>query len=199
MKKKQVIPNLYPPAGHPHHRPPPPGRQDRPVPSSPPRALPHSPPHAPTAPSRTRRPMVAAPHPHRAARSSSPHAALISLPGAHRPTSPPARRRPARNGAGEDIRRRWGRGRRSAGDGPGEEILRRWGKGRIAAGRQGCSEVEARWLATGRRRHHLLFFGLTSGPLSSSAQIEFSLPAQHLQVGPTYQIWCQFASNSRSV
>jgi hypothetical protein len=43
-------------------------------------------------------------------------------------------------------------------NGPREEILRRWGKGRIAAGRQGCSEVEARWLATGRKRHHLLLY-----------------------------------------
>jgi hypothetical protein len=162
-KKKQVIPNLYPPASHPHHRPPPPGRQDRPVPSSLPRALPHSPPHALTALSRTRRPMVAAPHPHRAARSSLPHATLIS---------------PARNGAGEEIRWRWGRGRRSAGDGPEKEILRRWGKGRIAAGRQGCSEVEARWLATGA--FFIFFIGLTSGALSNSAQIKFSLPAQHL-------------------
>jgi hypothetical protein len=51
-----------------------------------------------------------------------------------------------------------GQGRKSAGDGPGEEILRRWGKGRIAAGQQGCSEVEAWWLATGRRRQHLLFY-----------------------------------------
>jgi hypothetical protein len=117
------------------------------------RAIPHS-------PSRTRRPMVAAPHPHRAARSSSPHAALISPPGALRPAPPLARRRPARNGAGEEICWRWGKGRRSARDGPGEEILRRWGKGRIAADRQWCSEVEARWLATGRRRQHLLFYFL---------------------------------------
>jgi hypothetical protein len=44
-----------------------------------------------------------------------------------------------------------------------------------------------------------LFNGLTSGSLSMSAHIKFSLSAQHLQVGPTYQIWCQFAFNSRSL
>jgi hypothetical protein len=43
------------------------------------------------------------------------------------------------------------------------------------------------------------FIGLASGPLSMPAQIEFSLPTQHLHVGPTYQIRCQFAFNSRSV
>jgi hypothetical protein len=140
-KKKQVIPNLYPPAGHPH------------------------------------RWHLAAGH---------------HLQGGSRPAPPQARRRPARNGAG----------RRSAGDGAGRGDPLEMGKERIAAGRQGCSEVEARWLATGRRRQHQLFcffIGLTSGLLSSSVQIEFSLPAQHLQVGPTYQIWCQFATNSRSV
>jgi hypothetical protein len=161
----------------------------------------------------SRPPALAAPRSHRAIPHSPSHG-RCPAPSPRRPelvapcrldiaawsSSPRARRRLARNGAGKEIRRRWGRGRRSAGDGPGEEILRRWGKGRIAAGRQGCSKVETRWLATGRRRQHLLFFiGLTSGLLSNSAQIEFSLPAQHLQVGPTYQIWCQFASNSRSV
>jgi hypothetical protein len=51
-----------------------------------------------------------------------------------------------------------GKGRRSIGDGAGGGDPLEMGKGRIAAGRQGCSEVEARWLATGRRRQHLLFF-----------------------------------------
>jgi hypothetical protein len=49
-------------------------------------------------------------------------------------------------------------GRRPTEDKVGEEIHRRWGKGRIAAGRHGCPEVEARWPALGRRRHHLLFY-----------------------------------------
>jgi hypothetical protein len=44
-----------------------------------------------------------------------------------------------------------------------------------------------------------LFNGLISGPLSMLAHIEFFLPAQHLQVGPTHQIWCQFAFNLQSV
>jgi hypothetical protein len=44
---------------------------------------------------------------------------------------------------------------------------------------------------------HLLFLiRLTSGSMSMSVHIE---PAQHLHVGPTYQIRCQFAFNSRSV
>jgi hypothetical protein len=159
------------------------------------RAIPHSSSHGRCPAPSPRRPELVAPcRLDIAARSSSTRAAPWSAPRAHR--------RPARNGAGEEIRRRWGRGRRSAGDGPGKEILRRCGKGRIAAGRQGCSKVEARWLATGRRRQHLLiyfFIRLTSGPLSKPAQIEFSLLPQHLHMGPTYQIWCQFASNSRSV
>jgi hypothetical protein len=62
--------------------------------------------------------------------------------------------------------------------------------------------VADRWVEV---RDDLLFFhfsifyfliGLTSGLLSMSAHIEL---AQHLQVGPTYQIRCQFAFNSRSV
>jgi hypothetical protein len=176
--KKQVIPNLYPPVGHPHRRPPPPGRQDRPVPSSPPRALPHSPPHALTAPSCTRRPMFAAPHPHRAApelvapccldiaaQSSSPHAA------------------PSSSLAGQE----WGRRGDPPEMGQGEEIRWRWTRGG-----DGQEEEDSTCF-------FIFFIGLISGPLSNSAQIEFSLSAQHLQVGPTYQIWCQFVSNSRSV
>jgi hypothetical protein len=154
------------------------------------RAIPHSPSHGRYPAPSPRRPELVAPcRLDITARSSSPRAA---------PSSSPAGKEWGRGGDPPKM----GQGTRSAGDGPGEEILRRWGKGRIAAGRQGCSEVEVRWLATGRRRQHLLFYffiGLTSGPLSKSAQIEFSLPAQHLQVGPIYQIWCQFASNSRSV
>jgi hypothetical protein len=44
--------------------------------------------------------------------------------------------------------------------------------------------------------HFLFLIRLTSGFMSMSAHIE---PAQHLQVGPTYQIRCQFAFNLRSV
>jgi hypothetical protein len=70
--------------------------------------------------------MVAAPHPHRAARSSSPHAALISPLGTRRPAPPRARRRPARNGAGEEIRGDGVGGGDPPEMGQGEEIRWRW-------------------------------------------------------------------------
>jgi hypothetical protein len=124
-RKKEVIPNLYPPVGHPYRRHPAAGH--RPVPSSPSRALPSSPPHALSAPPRTRRAMVAAPHPHLAARSSSPHAAPILPPGAcRRPELVVGRpgmgqgRRSARDGAGGGDLLEMEKGRRSARDGARE-------------------------------------------------------------------------------
>jgi hypothetical protein len=63
---------------------------------------------------------------------------------------------------------------------------------------EGAGDVRGQRL--GERIFLFLFFiGLTSGPLSMSAHMEFSSPAQHLHVGPTHQIQCQFTLNSRSV
>jgi hypothetical protein len=79
--------------------------------------------------------------------------------------------------------------------------------GELGTGRSYCPggggrRGAGRWAEV---RDDLLFFpffrfyfliGLTSGPLSMLAHTE---PAQHLQVGLTCQIRCQFAFNSRSL
>jgi hypothetical protein len=171
-EKKQVIPNLYPLAGHSHRWHPTAGHrlqsgrtvrsQDRrpalcrarrltPLQCRSALAAPWWLPRTLTVPPRACRPTPL--------RYRRPE--LVSL---HRPELVVGQprigqgRRSTGDGAGEEIRRRWGRGRRSARDGAREEIRRRWGKGRIAAGRQGRPEVEARWPAPDRRRHHLLFY-----------------------------------------
>jgi hypothetical protein len=98
-------------------------------------------------------------------------------------------------GQGEEIHRRWSRGGDPLEMGKEEDSRRP-----VGVPRGGGAVASPRKKKT---TPVFLFFPffivLTSGPLSMSAQIEFSLPAQHLQVGPTYQIRCQFAFNSRSV
>jgi hypothetical protein len=97
---------------------------------------------------------------------------------------------PQEMGQGEEIRRRWTRGGDPPKMGQGEDSRRPagvpGGGGAVASHRK-------------KKTSPAFFIVLTSGPLSISAQIEFSLPAQHLPVGPTYQIRSQFVFNSRSV
>jgi hypothetical protein len=117
MKKKQVIPNLYLPAGHPHRRHPAVGHHLQGGMTAPSQARRLAPsrtrrPHALTAQSRTRRPMVAAlaPSPRR-----SELVAPSRLDIAARSSSP----------AGQE----WGRGGDPSKMGQGEEICWRWTSG----------------------------------------------------------------------
>jgi hypothetical protein len=126
-EKKQVIPNLYPPVGHPHRWHPAAG------------------------------PLVAAP------------CSLSAGQEWGRGGDPP------KMGQGEEIRWRWTRGGDPPEMGQGEDSRRPagvlGGGGAVASHRK-------------KKTAPAFLIRLTSGPLSKSAQIEFSLPAQHLQVGP---------------
>jgi hypothetical protein len=119
---------------------------------------------------------------------------------------------PSSSSAGQE----WGRGGDPLEMGQGEEIRWRWSRGgdplEMGQGKDnhrsvGCPEVEARWLALGKEDNtyfflffpFFIFYCADKWPLSMSAQIKFSLPAHHLQVGPIYQIRCKFAFNSRLV
>jgi hypothetical protein len=114
-------------------------------------------------------PKLAAPRPHRAAPWSLPRT-LTAAPRARRPMLPRychpelVFAAPSSSPAGQE----WGRGGDPSEMGQGEEIRRRWSRGgdppEMGQGedshRQGCPEVEARWPATGKGRHHLLFYFL---------------------------------------
>jgi hypothetical protein len=83
-------------------------------------------------------------------------------------------------------------------------IARGWGRGGELADRQGWPELEAWW--PGRRHNKPIFLfpflfliGMKSGLSVHVNKPTFSLPTQRLQVGPTHQIRCHFAFNSRSV